>query len=310
MSDQPVVGPSLDDLPKRSSPTPIRASHRLRRFIGEIRNLIQKRNRLSDIAVGATPPASAPRPYSAERKLQLGTIVYLACLALVAATTIGVFFGVGLYSLGHRSEESSSGPGAGHSHGLLSGGEKGASPHTAAPATASLAALTATTAPSASVPQAAHPGATGTQPGPMTQSGAAAQTVGASAEQGGEPIEGRGDGRSEPKRFAMASAEIVTGSVTQVSDAMTWVIGDKTVQLWGIRPGPRNSLAPLEKVADWARSTGPVECRRQAHSRRYRCSTSAGEDIAHAALLAGAGRTARGATVAYRDAEAQAHRRH
>lgn len=287
MSDQPFVGPSLDDLPKRSSAARILARHRMARFIAHIKGLAQKYNRLSDIEVGAISPTSVPRLRGAEREMRVGTVVYLVCLALVAAATIGVFFGVGLYSLRYRSEEIFSDRGADHAHGLLSGGEKGA----AAPVPASLPALMST-ASTASVPQAAPPGATGTRP-----------------EQGGQPIEGRSDGRFEPKRFAMASAEIVSGTVIQASDAMTWVVGDKTVHLWGIRPGARDSLAPLEKVVDWARSQGPVECRKQAHSKRYRCSTLAGEDIAQAALLAGTGRTARGATVAYRDAEAQGRRR-
>jgi hypothetical protein len=311
MSDQRAVGPSLDDLPKRSSPTRIPARRRVWRFIGQFRGGHQRSNSSSDIVAGATPPTSSPRLRRAGRKREVGTIVYLVCLALVAAATVGVFFGVGLYSLGHRPGAISSDAGADHAHELLSSGDRAASPHAETPATVSAApaASTAMTASTASGAQAARPDATGTQPGQMVQPGAAAQTPGVSAEPGGEPIAGRGDRHSEPKRFAMASTEIVSGTVTQVSDATTWVVGDKTVHLWGIRPASLNSPAPLEEVVDWVRSKGPVECRKQAHSRRYRCATSAGEDIAQAALLAGIGRTVRGATVAYRNAEAQGRQR-
>lgn len=305
MSDQPFVGPSLDDLPKRSSAAPIPARHRMWRFIAQIRGLPQKSDRLSDIVVETTPPGSAPRLRGAERELRVGTIVYLVCLALVAAATIGVFFGVGLYSLGQRPKEIISESEADHGRVVPSGGGKGTPSPAEVPTTvaASLAVSPTTTASAAAAPHGANPGGVRAQPG------AAAQTLGASANQGREPIAGRDDGHSGLKRFGMASTEVVSGTVTQISDAMTWVVGDNIVHLWGIRPGPRNSIASLEKVADWARSQGTIECRKQAHSRRYRCSTSAGEDIAQAALLAGIGRTARGATIAYRNAEAQGRRR-
>jgi endonuclease YncB( thermonuclease family) len=230
-------------------------------------------------------------------------------MALVAAATVAVFFGVGLYSLGRSHREIA---GVNHAREVVSasGGKASSRADVPSAVAASLGTLVTMTA-SSTVPasRATPPGATGPQPGPTLQAGASAQNLGVSAEQGGEAVEARVDRHPEPKRFVMASAETVSGPVTQVSDAMTWVVGDKTVHLWGIRPGARSVLSSLEKMADWVRAKGPVECRKQAHSRRYRCSTSAGEDIAEAALLAGVAHAAGGATPAYRNAEAQARRR-
>ena len=96
--------------------------------------------------------------------------------------------------------------------------------------------------------------------------------------------------------------------VTEAPDAVTWVVDDQVVHLWGIRPGSRNSQPLLNSFVDWVRATGPVKCHRQAHSTRYQCFTATREDIAKAALLAGVGQASDGATLAYRDAEAQAQR--
>ena len=216
------------------------------------------------------------------RQLGVGIFLHLVCVALVAAATIGVFFGVGLFSLRDSHRDIISDSGADH-------------------------ALT-TTASTMPIPQTTQPGAIGPQLGSTRQPATTSQTGGVSAGQVGEPNEGRGDSHSEPTRFAMASTEIVAGTVTQATDAMTWVVGNKTVRLWGIRPATANLLPSLENVADWVRAKGPVECRKREYSRRYRCSTSAGEDIAEAALLAGVARAASGASLAYRNAEAQAHR--
>jgi endonuclease YncB( thermonuclease family) len=57
---------------------------------------------------------------------------------------------------------------------------------------------------------------------------------------------------------------------------------------------------------DWVRDKGPVACHKHAQSKRYRCLTATGEDIAEAVLSGGVGRAAGGATLGYRNAEAQA----
>jgi hypothetical protein len=90
---------------------------------------------------------------------------------------------------------------------------------------------------------------------------------------------------------------------------MTWLVGDQTVNLWGIRPGPSNLSSSLIGFVDQVRAKGAVECRRQPHSSRYRCLMATGEDVGEAALLAGFGRAAAGSSVAYRTAEAQAHQK-
>jgi hypothetical protein len=106
-----------------------------------------------------------------------------------------------------------------------------------------------------------------------------------------------------PKRLAVASAQIVSGPVSEVTDAMTWVVGGQIIHLWGVRPGPPVSLASL---APRVNAGGPINCRRQMHSPRYRCFTGAGEDIGEIALSLGIGRTVAGVPAAYRRAEAQA----
>jgi len=128
---------------------------------------------------------------------------------------------------------------------------------------------------------------------------------------GGPPepfLDSEQSGKHPPlERPGNASAEVVRGTVTDARDAMTWVVDDKIVTLWGIRPGSPNLSPSLTGFMDRVRAKGAVECRRQTHSSRYRCLMATGEDLAEAALFAGVGRAADGATVAYRTAEAQAH---
>jgi endonuclease YncB( thermonuclease family) len=106
-----------------------------------------------------------------------------------------------------------------------------------------------------------------------------------------------------PKRLGIASAPIVSGPVSEVIDAMTWVVGGQVIRLWGVRPGPPLSLASL---AARVNASGPINCRRQTHSPRYRCLTEGGEDIGEIALSLGIGRTVAGVPAAYRHTEAQA----
>jgi hypothetical protein len=285
MSDRTFVDTTLDATPRRTNSVRIAARRPRWPFINQLFGLRRRPNEAPEIAVEADRPALRRRAPNTEWGQWAGSFLYLVCVALVAAVTIGVFFGIGLYSLDRSI-----------------GGEAPARTKAPAEVATSLDKIMAMTGPTT------QPGAIETQPGPTAQPGAATQAPGVSAEPGGDPIEERGDKRTEPKRFAMASAEIVSGTVTQVSDAMTWVVGDKTVHLWGIRPGAHNLHRSLEKVADWVRAKGPVECRRQAHSSRYRCSTSAGDDVAEAVLLAGVARTANRALLAYRNAATQAHR--
>ena len=262
MPDQTLVDPTLDGSTNRGNSVSTATPRRMWPSIDPLSGVPRKPSGLSDIAVGVAPSAPRFGTPSSEQGFRIGGLLYLLCVAVVAAATVGAFFGAGLYSLGHSYRNVISDSGA----------------------------------KCASAVPTARPDAT-------------SQALSLSAEHDGEPINGSGESHFEPKRFAMASSEIVSGSVTQVTDAMTWVVGNKTVYLWGIRPGTHYVLSSLEKVADWVRAKGPLECRRQAHSSRYRCSTSAGDDIGEAALLAGVARAARGAPPAYHDAEEQARQR-
>ncbi len=93
---------------------------------------------------------------------------------------------------------------------------------------------------------------------------------------------------------------VIRGIVTGVPNVATWVVGGRTVRLFGINPGPPKLLASL---VNWVRTKGPVECLPQARTLRYRCFTATGEDIAEAALLAGVGRAGERAPAAYENAE-------
>jgi len=149
-----------------------------------------------------------------------------------------------------------------------------------------------------------------TQPGRSGQSAQLAQlaTIAPAFFSGPELRRERAAQNPEPKRFRTATIEIVSGAVTEVTDAMTWVVGGQIIHLWGIRPGPRILSPFLTSVAARVIAEGPINCRRQAHSTRYRCSTATGEDVAETELLSGIGRAADGAT-AYLSAEAQTRRK-
>ena len=161
---------------------------------------------------------------------------------------------------------------------------------------------------------ASEPGLTqlstmGTQPQQRMSPNAVAETPGVPPQTFLEPITGQSGEHSGVKRRVNAAAEIVRGMVAEPLDAATWVVDNQIVNLWGIRPGSPSLFPSLIAFVEQVRAKGAVECRRQTHSRRYRCLMPTGEDLAEAALPAGVGRAADGATVVYWTAEAQAHQR-
>jgi hypothetical protein len=250
----------------------------------------------------ATSPVLTP----GRRGVELGILFHLVCVGAIGTMIIAVFFGAGLYSLGNPAEE------------LVS--NSWAHKHAGSVSTSLVDAATERVAPGANVPPliAALPGVLAADPvrssGRTTPSGQGSQlaaggkTPGGESEPQAEPTQAQTGTDSDPKRPRNASTELVSGTVTEAPDAMTWVVDDKVVHLWGIRPAPRNRRPSMTSLVDWVRAKGPVNCRKQTHSTRYQCFTAAREDIAEAALIAGVGRAADGASPAYRGAEAQAHR--
>ena len=348
MAGQIFASASLDELPGRTSATPTPASRDVRRSTASPSALGRKSDTLSYTstdrpALGATPPASTLPRRRPELGFRVGIFFYLVCVALVGAATIGVFFGTGFYLLGHPTEEIIADSSTRNRGGVAPVAAKPEMPLSAAAVSAvvpgsvsvplageaparagrvaplsadvpavgaaSPGATTTMTALTTSAPEPAQLGATGTQPGQTAQLHAIAEMFGIPQESLPEPIQAQGGKHSELKRPEKTSTEIVYGTVTNVPDAMTWIVGNQTVRLWGIRPGPQYLLPSLVRFVDWVRAKGPIQCHRQAHSSRYQCSTATGENIAEAALLAGVGRVADGATVAYRGAEAQARRK-
>jgi hypothetical protein len=257
---------------------------------------------------------------------QVGILLHLACIAFVGTAIIVVFFGIAFSLLRHPTGGGIANSGARDRHmapaeaklaPTLSAVPSRSAPGPAGEATTSAAsvapfradlpasaAIAPGTTPAMTGLAASEPGLTqlstmGTQPEQRTSPNAIAETPGVT--QTGE--------HSGVKRPANAAAEIVHGVVADAIDAMTWVVGDQVVNLWGIRPGSPSLFPSLIGFVEQVRAKGAVECRRQTHSNRYRCLMASGEDVAEAALLAGVGRAADGATVAYRTAEAQAHQK-
>jgi hypothetical protein len=223
----------------------------------------------------ATTPLASPHQVFAGR---IGIFSYLAGVVLVGIITIGVFFGVGIYWLAHPTER----------------------------ATAALSALRdeGATAVLATTDKSSLPAVAGDPPNPAST--VPRLNAESSVTDSAEPPGGR---RSEPNRFARASSATVSGTVSEAPDAMTWVVADRAVQLWGVRPGPPSSASLLRRFVESVQAQGPVACQKHEHSSRYRCWTAAGEDIAEAILLGGVGRAAARATRSYRDAEAQARQK-
>jgi len=249
---------------------------------------------------------------NAELGFRVSTLLFLACVAFVGTATIVVLFGVSFYSLEHRTKEILAGAGdPGGSAPVVTRPERPFSADAASPAEPA----TGGGSPGAKMTTAtltvlAQLGASGPQRVQTTRpDSTTTEKPGLAPAELSEPVIAQDGKHFELKRLREAIAETVHGAVTEVPDAMTWIVGDQIVRLWGIRPGPEDSLATLVRFLDWVGAKGPIECRRQAHSSRYKCSTATGEDIAEEALFAGVGRAADGASLAYQSAEAQTRRK-
>jgi hypothetical protein len=259
-------------------------------------------------ALETTPAAPASRRWS-KSGLPVGILAHLACITFVGTVIIVVFFGIAFSMLGQTAKQTV----ANSSARDRQMARVGAGPDRPQSDCTLPAFTTATeTPPVMTALAASEPGSTQT-PAARTQSGqrsgTATETPVRPPEASRAPSTEQNGQYSRLKQPGNASTEIVDGTVTKAVDAATWVIGDQTVNLWGIRPGPSNLSSSLVGFVDQVRAKGAVECRRQTRSNRYRCLMATGEDVAEAALLAGIGRAAEGATVAYRSAEAQAHQK-
>jgi hypothetical protein len=233
-------------------------------------------------------PASTPRRAGSDRRDALGTILYLGCIALVGALTVCTLFGTAFYLVAHPTDKVISPTGMRYRLG-------------GTPVSRRFPALAPAIRAGGSVlPQPGYPGAKG-QSAELAKLASIASAFIAEP----EPLPARASPSPERKRLVTASAQIISGSVTEVTDAMTWVVGGQIVHLWGIRPWSRTAPSSLTGLEAQVNAEGPISCRRQAHSTRYRCLSANREDIAEMALFSGIGRAAIGAPVAYRDAEAR-----
>ncbi len=236
-----------------------------------------------------TAPASKPsHQHGGWKDDGLGALLHLSCFAFAGILTIYAFFLVGFDLLPHPRGEITS----------VAGGRD--------PQGDALAFdLTPASPPGLRVDM--QPPPQPAQPGPSRQPGQPAQPLVLAAAFAPPP---------EPYRLEVAqnlaakppenaSTEIVSGPVTEIRDGMTWVIGGQIVHLWGIRPDSRTPTLSLVRFGNTVTAEGPVSCRRQPHSTRYRCLTAGREDIAEMALFSGIGRAAGGAPVAYKDAREQ-----
>jgi hypothetical protein len=313
MSGQFSASLSFDELPERIRTTSTSARRGVRLPTDSLGISDTETNRA---ALEAAPPTSASRCRGAELRRHVGILLHLACIAFVGAAIIVVFFGIAFSLLRHPTGEGIANSGAYDRHVAPVG------PKPEMPLPATLSAIPSRSAPAsaASVP-GTTPAMTGfvaselgstqlsTQPDQRLRRDEIAETPGVPPQPSLEPITEPSGEHSGLKRPENASTEIVRGTVSEPLDAMTWVVDNQIVNLWGIRPGPPYLVPSLIGFVDLVRAKGAVECRRQTHSSRYRCLTATGEDLAKVALLAGVGRAADGATVAYRTAEGQAHQR-
>jgi endonuclease YncB( thermonuclease family) len=222
------------------------------------------------------------------RVIDRDTLFYLAGIALVGSITICVFFGLGFYALDHPAGRSLPGSATRHEREVY------------AEAMRPLLELVNRHQYPAKEEILSSAGEAPADPA----TGAPPSSEGTTLERA-EQQEAR---HPEPVKFSNASSDAITGTVTEAADAMTWVVAKNTVRLWGIRPALQGLAPPLVSFVERVRAKGPLECHKHANSRRYRCLTPAGEDLAEAALLAGIGRAAEGASPAYRHAEAKARR--
>jgi hypothetical protein len=336
MSGQFSASLSFDELPERiTTPTPALRSARPPADSLGISDIGSNRS-----ALEAAPPILASRRRGAELWRQAGMLLHLACIAFVGAAIIVVFFGIAFSQLRHPTGEGIASSDARDRYmapvaakpemplpaPTLSAVASRSAPVPPAgemmPGTAPGAPLRADPPASAAVVPGTTPAVTGlteperdptqllateTPPDQRLSPNAIAETLGVPSQPFLEPIARQTGEHSGLKRPVNASAEIVHGMVSEPLDAMTWVVNNQIVNLWGIRPGSPNLASSLIGFVELVRAKGAIECRRQTHSSRYRCLMATGEDLAEAALLAGIGRAADGATVAYRTAEAQAH---
>jgi hypothetical protein len=332
MSGQFSTSLSFDELPERVSTTPTPAPRSTR---PPANSLAISDTGASRPALEAAPLASGLRRRGGELGLQVGILLHLACIAFLGTAIVVVFFGIAFSLLRDPTGEVIANSGARDRH-MATVGAKPEMPLSAptvsvvpsrsAPvaaagemaASAASAAASAATVPwttptvtglAASEPGSAQLSTTGTQPDQRSRPNEIGETPAVPPQPVLEPITRQTGEHSGLKRPANASAEIVHGMVADALDAMTWVVDDQIVSLWGIRPGSPSLFPSLIGFMELVRAKGAVECRRQTHSSRYRCLMTTGEDLAEAALLAGVGRAADGATVAYRTAETQAHQR-
>jgi hypothetical protein len=339
MSGQFSGSLSFDELPERISTTPTPAPRSVRPSADSLGISDTGTDRA---ALEAAPPAPTSHRRGAELGRQVGILLHLTCIAFVGTAITVVFFGIAFSLLRHPTGEGVANSGARDRHMAPVGakaemplsaptlsavpsrsapmppaGEAATSAAPVAPLRADLPASASTlpgTTPAITGLTASESGLTqlstmGAQPEQAMSPNAVAETPGVPPQPFFEPITGQTGEHSGVKRPVNAAAEIVQGVVADAIDAMTWVVGGQIVNLWGIRPGPPSLFPSLIGFADQVRAKGAVECRRQTHSNRYRCLMATGEDLAEAALLAGVGRAADGATGAYRTAEAQAHQR-
>ena len=237
--------------------------------------------------------AMPPRPVE-PAGLRIGTVFYLLSVGLIAAATLGASMGIGFYLLLHPPQEAAAEPARSSDAELV---QEFTFPTSEASAPIPNAQVTANALPmrSASPPEpeslsgeaAVRDIAAGTNPSPVE----------------GEP--GDQNHNASPQERVGEPSEVINGTVTDVRDVTTWVVGGRTIRLFGINPGPPKLFASL---VNWVRAKGPVECLLQAGSLSYRCFTATGEDIAEAALLAGITRAGERAPAAYQSAEASARR--
>jgi len=341
MSGQFSASLSFDELPERISTTPTPAPRSVRPPTDSLGVSDSGTDRA---ALEAPPPVPTSRRWDGELGRQVGILLHLACIALVGTAIIVVFFGIAFSLLRHPTGEGIGNSGArdrpmasvgakpemplsaptlsavpSRSAPVATAGNATASAAPAAPFGAGLPASGATatapgatsavTKPAASGPDLTQLSTMGTQPDQRLRPNAIAETVGVPPQPFLEPMTGQAGEQSAVKRPVNAAAEIVRGMVAEPLDAATWVVDNQIVNLWGIRPWSPSLFPSLIGFVEQVRAKGAVECRRQTHSNRYRCLMATGEDLAEAALLAGVGRAADGATTAYRTAEAQAHQK-
>ena len=249
-------------------------------------------------------PIPTARPWA-------GIHLYLLSVALVAAAIIGLLLGMGSYLLVHPATEMGADyadeeTGTQHPAPGSSVGEAPPSttdpapPHDEVPALLPTASEAMVPGPEVAI-MPVLPGATESD---LRQSAQPAGTT--------EPLDHPAAGEepstapAQPTSSEPIPSAVIRGIVADAPNAASWVLANRTIRLWGIEPQSSNSVASL---VNWVRAKGPIECVPRARTDRYQCFTATGEDIAEAALLAGAARAGLRVPAAYRNAEAQARRK-